>query len=170
MNPSLLFIQVFLSVIFFVSSIAKWMDLRSFRETIHQLKIPMKLASAGAVTVPLMEMAAAFMLIWDSTRLFGCTLILLLLASFVWAAWNARGKYMDCNCFGNLAAEKFGIMTYMRIGVIFMMCLYLLLYKDRSLEIQPVWEDVSVALLSSIGILALYLLLVNLYKYNKVYR
>lgn len=164
-----MFVQVFLAVVFLYSSIAKWFSFSSFKETIYQLKVSMLLSTIGAVTVPIAEMGAAGLLLFRSTLIYGEIVTLLLLCSFVWSVQRARGKFLDCNCFGGLLTDHFGKSTYIRIAFLFVLCLFLLVAQAHKDAIETSWIDIVSYALASWGILVCYALASTVRKYKQVY-
>lgn len=162
-------VLIFLSVVFALSAIGKFANLSSFRETMSQLRIAHPWAGIATVGVPIVELIACVLLLVPITQFYGQLVVLLLLASFIWASWRARGRSVDCNCFGGVLGEQFGRMTYLRIVAIFILDIFLIVTTSNEilLELSPI-EIVS-AILTSIGIIIIYSLLVLLQKYNSIH-
>ncbi|MNW60590.1 hypothetical protein D3C74_385880 [compost metagenome] len=152
-----------------LSSLGKFLNIQSFRETMTQLRITYPWSSIGTVGVPIAELIACILLFIPSTQLYGQLLILLLLALFIWASWRARGRSVDCNCFGGIVGEQFGRMTYLRIFAIFILNIVLFITTSNTALLEiPLIEMIS-AMLTSIGIIVIYSLLVLLKKYSSVH-
>ncbi|MNZ92647.1 hypothetical protein D3C78_1116790 [compost metagenome] len=162
-------VLVFLIVVFLLSSLGKFLNIKSFRETMLQLRIPYPWSGIGTVGVPIAELLACILLLIPSIQLYGQLLILLLLASFIWASWRARGRSVDCNCFGGIVGEQFGRMTYLRIVVIFILNMVLFFTTSNIALLEFSLIEMISAILTSIGIIVIYSLLVLLQKYNSVH-
>ncbi|MBA9085703.1 putative membrane protein YphA (DoxX/SURF4 family) [Fontibacillus solani] len=162
-------VLVFLIVVFLLSSLGKFLNIKSFRETMIQLRIPYPWSGIGTIGVPIAELLACILLLIPSIQLYGQLLILLLLASFIWASWRARGRSVDCNCFGGIVGEQFGRMTYLRICAIFILDMVLFLTTSNTALLEFSLIEMISAILTSIGIIVIYSLLVLLQKYNSVH-
>lgn len=165
-----IFTQVFMSVIFFVFAIAKLTKLSSFMDTLRQLRIKPVWARIVVVIVPLVELVACLLLLLTSTLLYGEVLVLVLLGSYVWAAWRAKGRMVNCNWFGGLISEKFGFAMYVRIVVLLTMCIFLLVAPAQLTVDSASILEIITSIFSSLGIIAIYLLVLTLRQYNALYQ
>lgn len=162
------FVTVFLAFLFAFSSFAKWMDMEGFKETIAELGLSRRLQGAAVRVVPLLELAAAALLLWERTQAAGCLLLLLLSAGFIWSLWRARGQGIECNCFGRAIPEEFGSLTAVRIAVCILLAVYLLVMPLQGGLFSLAAEEILWMFLLSCGILAAYTLFSVIAKYRRM--
>lgn len=163
------FIQMFVSVLFLVSSAAKLSKLSSFRDTLRQLRITPLWARYAKVAIPLLELAVCVLLLFPVTSHYGAALALLLLSSFTWASWRAKGRMVTYHWFGGLVSEKLGIGLHTRHLVLFLLSIYLLLAPASPMLAVSIME-ISTAVFSSLGILVIYALGLTLRQYHNLYQ
>ncbi|MGG4395303.1 MauE/DoxX family redox-associated membrane protein [Paenibacillus thiaminolyticus] len=110
-------LTIIICTILVYSSIAKIAGYRDFAKTIHQLNYPSFLAW-GVIAV---ELAVAFLLLFDATHFIGEIGALILFCAFYGAAGTASWKKMKvvCNCFGKSTEEELGWATIMKITPLF---------------------------------------------------
>ncbi|WP_170287096.1 MauE/DoxX family redox-associated membrane protein [Paenibacillus faecis] len=167
---SISLVQVFVSVLFGVSSASKLSKLSSFRDTLRQLRIfPLWAKRAGAA-IPLAELAVCVLLWFPMTLRFGAALALLLLCSFAWGAWRAKGRMVIYQWFGGLISEKFSMALYTRHFVLFLLSVYLLVAPLSSAWASASFGEIALAVLSSVGILVIYALGLTLRQYHQLYQ
>jgi thiol-disulfide isomerase/thioredoxin/uncharacterized membrane protein YphA (DoxX/SURF4 family) len=108
--------RLLLALVFAVAGIAKLRDRDGTAVTLEQFGVPAALCGAGAVALPLAELAAAALLVADATAAVGAVVAVGLLALFgvAIAASLSRGEQPDCNCFGQLHSEPVGASTLVR--------------------------------------------------------
>ncbi|MEF2968196.1 MauE/DoxX family redox-associated membrane protein [Paenibacillus sp. M1] len=164
------FIQLFVSVLFLVSAASKLSKPSSFMNTLRQLRIPPFRARRAAVIIPLAELAACGLLLFPATLVYGAAFGLLLLSSYVWAVWRAKGRMVSYEWFGGLLSEKFGSGLYIRHAVLFGMMIYLLAAPAFHAPKLASFTEISSMVLSSLGIMILYALVLTLWQYHKLYR
>ncbi|CAM3458624.1 MauE/DoxX family redox-associated membrane protein [Marinicrinis lubricantis] len=160
-------IQILVLAVFFFSAITKLFDLRSFKETIVQLKVPTKLAEFAALTLPIIELTASILFVWETTAMIGVMVIICLLLCFGYAAHRARGRYVECNCFGSLVQEQFGTLTYAKIICLLILSMVLLMSGSMVTIYTLSFSEIAAALLNSIGIVLLYSLAVTCWQFKK---
>lgn len=161
------FAIVLLCCIFGCSAAAKAADRRAFRTTLGELGLTGATAAAAAVAVPAAEAAGAALLLPAGARPYGAVLLLALLAVFGGAAWRARGRGIDCGCFGSALQEELGAVTYARIAVCAALAVYVLAAAGgRSLPAVGASELACMALASA-GLLAAYALLSSIARHRK---
>ncbi|MCR8845881.1 hypothetical protein NQ117_19545 [Paenibacillus sp. SC116] len=161
------FIQIFLSVIFLASTAPKFMNPLPFRRTLEQLGVTNKLIPLGSRVIPTTELIVALLILVEETRVFGQIGIGALLISFSWAVWKARGKELDCNCFGNLLPEQFGAKTMSRIILLAIMVIYLFVNSQPTgLQATPIQEWLA-ALFITLSIMLGYGLLSAMQQFRK---
>ncbi|MBD8499011.1 MauE/DoxX family redox-associated membrane protein [Paenibacillus arenosi] len=161
------FIQIFLSIIFLASALSKFMNPLPFRRTLEQLGVASKLVPLSTRVVPTTEFIVAVFIVVEETRILGQIGIGALLLSFSWSVWRARGKELDCNCFGNLLPEQFGMKTMARILLLAAMVVYLFVYSQPTgLQGAQIQEWLA-ALFITLSILTGYGLLSAMHQFRK---
>ncbi|QGQ95177.1 hypothetical protein EHS13_09910 [Paenibacillus psychroresistens] len=162
------FLQVFLAIIFIVSAFPKLAKLKAFAKTLEELGLPPWMSRIGSWGVPAVELIVAGIILVDKIRIFGQLGISALLISFVWAVWRAKGKSLDCNCFGNLATEQFGRKTVYRILILAGADTYLFLYTRLTGLQHASLMEWSSAIFLTLSILAVYGLLSAMIRFQKM--
>lgn len=164
-------IVTFLALIFFISGISKMFNLNSFKGTLDQLRIKQNWSKIALIGVPLGEIATSILLVIPVTQFLGQVIILILLTMFVWAAWRARGRSVDCNCFGGMIGEQFGRGTYFRIFFIFALDLLQIMLLSSPIKVyQLSFIEIVSAILTSIGIILIYSLFITIGKYHSLFK
>ncbi|MFC3804107.1 MauE/DoxX family redox-associated membrane protein [Cohnella sp. GCM10012308] len=161
------FAIVLLCCIFGFSAAAKAADRRAFRATLGELGLTGATVAAAAVAVPAAEAAGAALLLPAFTRPYGAVLLLALLVAFGAAAWRARGRHIDCNCFGSALQEELGAGTYVRIAACAALAVYTLLETDGRSLLALTMPDLACITLASAGLLAVYVLLLSIARHRK---
>jgi len=112
----LLAARCFLALVFAVAAAGKLADRVGLRETLVAFGLPRGATAAGAVVLPLAELAVVGLLIPPATAQAGALAALGLLVLFCVAIGRtlARGQRPDCNCFGQLRAAPVGRGTIAR--------------------------------------------------------
>jgi protein-disulfide isomerase/uncharacterized membrane protein YphA (DoxX/SURF4 family) len=112
----LLGVRLVLAAVLAVAGVAKLGDRAGAREAVTGFGLPEMLAPAAAALLPLVELAAAVLLIPSATAPAGSVLALALMVAFSAAiARNvARGEAPDCHCFGALHSEPAGPRALIR--------------------------------------------------------
>lgn len=164
------FIQVFVSVLFAVSSAAKFSKLSSFRVTLRQLRITPFWARNVVVAIPLLELVVCVLLLFPFTLRYGAVLALLLLSSFAWGSWRAKGRMATYQWFGGLLSERFGIGLYTRHVILFILNIYLFVVPFSSNLASASFIEVSAMVFSSLGIVTIYAFGLTLRQYHKLYQ
>jgi hypothetical protein len=95
----------------------------------------------------------------------GELLLTVTLILFSWSAWKAESieKKINCNCFGNFSKGNLGKQTFFRIIPIGILNCILLLYPKETSIIRTDLIEVTSILMSSIGILVIWLLISTYY-------
>lgn len=116
MSVVLLVVRLALAAIFAVAAVSKLADRSQTRRTLTEFGVPAGLAPAGAVVLPVAELAAAVLLVPTPTARWGALLALVLLALFTIGIGRvlARGERPDCNCFGGVHSAPVGPGTLVR--------------------------------------------------------
>ncbi|MDI4648179.1 MauE/DoxX family redox-associated membrane protein [Cohnella hashimotonis] len=160
------FAIVLLCCIFGFSAATKAVDRRAFRTTLAELGLS-GTAAVTAVAVPAAEAAGAALLLPAGTRLYGAVLLLALLVAFSGAAWQARGRHIDCGCFGSALQEDLGTRTYVRVAACAALVVYALLEADGRSLLAVAPPDLVCMALASAGLLAAYVLLSSIARHRK---
>jgi methylamine dehydrogenase accessory protein MauD len=120
MSGVLLALRLALAAVFVVAGAAKLADRRGSREALVAFGLPRWSAAAAAVVLPVVELAVAAALLPKSTAWWGAAAALVLLLAFMLAIAIslARGRTLDCHCFGQLHSAPAGPSTLIRNGVL----------------------------------------------------
>jgi Methylamine utilisation protein MauE len=99
-----------LALIFAIAAVGKLADRSRFRDTLAQFETPRPLLGAGAIVLPLVELAIAGLLIPPATARAGALAALVLLIAFCTAIARAlaRGERPDCGCLGRAHSAPIG--------------------------------------------------------------
>lgn len=110
MPVALLMARLGLAAIFAISGAGKLVDLRGSRQAISDFGLPEAAVAPLGLLLPLAELLVAIGLILSSSAWVASLAAIVLLLTFVVAiAVNlARGKRVDCHCFGALGSEPIG--------------------------------------------------------------
>src|SRR3954452_8257734 len=127
MDTVLLAIRILLALVFATAGIGKLFDLEGSRAAMRDFGLSRRLASAAGVVLPVVELAAAVLLILHPTVTAGAVLTLVLLLAFIGGIANAlrRGVAPDCHCFGQIHSEPAGPSTLIRNGVLAALAIFL---------------------------------------------
>lgn len=110
MEAFLLISRLTLAGVFATAGIAKLADRAGSEKAIADFGLPQNLAKPLAIILPLVEIAAAILLLPVGTAWFGALVALGLLLAFVGGIiYNmAQGRAPDCHCFGQIHSEPVG--------------------------------------------------------------
>jgi methylamine dehydrogenase accessory protein MauD len=110
MGPIYLALRLVLAATFAVAGVAKLADREGSRQAALGFGIPERVAGPAAIVLPLVELAAAALLIPTATARVGAALALALLLAFGAAITRSmlRGEAPDCHCFGQLHSAPAG--------------------------------------------------------------
>lgn len=116
MSAVLLVLRLVLATVLAVAGAAKLADRPGGRAAVSGFGVPAPLAGPIAAALPLVELAAAVLLIPSLSARAGAALALLLLLAFSAAIARsiARGEAPECHCFGALHSEPAGPRTLAR--------------------------------------------------------
>ena len=116
MGTVLLAARMLLAVVFATAGVAKLLDRPGSRNALRAFGVPDRLTPAGAILLPLAELATAIVLVPTPTAQWGGLAALLLLLAFAGGIANAmrQGKTPDCHCFGQLSSSPAGKATLIR--------------------------------------------------------
>lgn len=152
-----------------ISSVLKWIGLKSFRRTLAGLGLPNPLIHLAVWTIPSFELLIAIGYLNNTTLLGSVIAFILMSVGFLWATYKGQKLGLRCNCFGNMSNERFGIVSYVRIAILIVLNVLLLFNSasiDASLAAASSHELIAVAFLSAAFLLILNLLNVQL-EYRK---
>ncbi len=113
MNGSILTVRLLLALVFLVAALGKLADREGSRDAVGAFGVPERLAGTVADLLPLLELAAAILLVASATARIGAALATVLLVAFsVGIARSiARSETPDCHCFGQLHSAPAGPKT-----------------------------------------------------------
>lgn len=116
MDTFLILARVSLAAIFLVAAGAKLADMPGSRDALRDFGVGSRYIAVGAVLLPLAEVVAAVLLLFEQTAQIGASLAALLLLAFVAGIVAAlrRGQAPDCHCFGQLHSKPAGTETVIR--------------------------------------------------------
>ncbi|MDB5054274.1 MAG: hypothetical protein JWM44_2324 [Bacilli bacterium] len=154
------FLLLGMVIIFVISGFLKIYSPATMRSTLLTLGVHKNLSRFGARFIPLIELFAAFALLWEGTRLVGEWLVLGLLCCFAIAVFLAmiQKQKVKCNCFGHLIPQDLGWSTVSHIMLILLADVYLLVGNQSSNLMELSAMEITFAILSWIGILGIYML------------
>jgi methylamine dehydrogenase accessory protein MauD len=116
MSYALLFFRLLLAAVFAAAAAGKLTDRPGSRQALIAFGVPDRLAGPGGVLLPFLELAIAVLLLPIPTAWASATGAFLLLGSFLLAIGIslARGRRLDCHCFGQLHSAPAGWSTLAR--------------------------------------------------------
>lgn len=149
--------QVFLAIIFTLSSVLKIINRGAFEEVLGELFSSTRLVTTGVWLIPIAELLGGILLLVKGREIIGQIVLLSLMAGFSWAHWSviSRRKRVACNCFGTLVADTFGWKSATRILVLLVLVVYLIMSGDSGLH-EFALVDWANASFMSVGILFVY--------------
>lgn len=120
MDIVLLSVRLSLAIVFVIAGVAKLVDRPGSRQSLQAFGVPARLIPAGALGLPVLEIAFALGLLPASTAWFASLGMLALLVGFIGGiGYNlARGRRPDCHCFGQLYSKPIGNDTLVRNGLL----------------------------------------------------
>lgn len=115
-----LFSRGVLALVFGVAGIAKLADRSGTKRTFEAFGFPTHLATYLTPVLPIVELTIALALLPAATARAGAASALVMLGAFSVAAAVAfaRGRRVDCHCFGQLTSGTVGWQTLTRNGVL----------------------------------------------------
>jgi peroxiredoxin/uncharacterized membrane protein YphA (DoxX/SURF4 family) len=120
MGTPLIGARILLAVVFATAGVGKFLDLAGSRRAVRDFGVPESVADEVGVLLPLVELVAAFLLLFRPTAQWGAALALALLVAFMAGIANAlrHGVAPDCHCFGQLHSAPAGRATLARNAVL----------------------------------------------------
>src|SRR3954451_4996034 len=112
--------RILLALVFATAGAGKLLDIAGSRRAARDFGVPAGLADLAGVLLPLVELAAAILLLFRPTAQWGAALALALLVAFMAGIANAlrHGVAPDCHCFGQLHSAPAGRATLARNGLL----------------------------------------------------
>src|SRR4051812_36191388 len=112
--------RILLVVVFATAGVGKLLDVAGSRQAVRDFGVPESVAGASGALLPLVELAAAVLLVFPATAQWGAALALTLLVAFMAGIANAlrHGFAPDCHCFGQLHSAPAGRATLARNGLL----------------------------------------------------
>jgi thiol-disulfide isomerase/thioredoxin/uncharacterized membrane protein YphA (DoxX/SURF4 family) len=175
MGVFLLVARLTLAAVFAVAGVAKLLDLPGSRKSLGDFGVPTALTPAGAVLLPLVELACTVALMRAHWAAFGAYGAIALLAVFIVGIMVslARGQAPNCHCFGQLSSSPVSWRTLVRnLGLLALASV--IAWKAGG--IRSVWpapsEYLSLnAMFAAVGVLSVVLalalwLLINMLRQN----
>ncbi|WP_144564216.1 MauE/DoxX family redox-associated membrane protein [Bacillus licheniformis] len=157
------FIQCFFSVMFSISFIVKLKNISGFIETVSSIISNLFVAKISAYFFLILEALAAITIAFNTTKLFGEVIILMLLLAFLISNLLVQFKKqkIKCNCFGKLSEEFLGDkVSYYRITVLGLLLGTLIFFRRSQTGIELVPLNTTLNLfLSSIAVMLTYFLI-----------
>jgi hypothetical protein len=165
------YIQVFLSLVFFVSTYSKVISLNDFQKTLSSLGIIGIFNPISATFIIFSELLVSLLILFDSTRLIAEIVLIFLLGSFLVGATITikTNKKIKCNCFGELSKEFLGKNTLVKIFFISILNVILLWSKHESGLLYFSTLEILFIILAGIGTLSIYFLINVLKEFKIIY-
>lgn len=112
----MLMARLVLAGVFALAGVAKLADLAGSRRAVRDFGVPRALAPAVGTLLPLVELAVAGALVGSGSAIWGAVAALVLLGGVVFAIVGAlaKGRELDCHCFGRMHSRRAGIGTLAR--------------------------------------------------------
>ncbi len=159
MELGLLILRLFLSAVFGLAGAAKLADLAGSRKAVADFGVPASLAGFVGIVLPLIEIAIAVSLLFESSSWFGAIGGAGLLTVFVVGMiyQMAMGNAPDCHCFGQIHSEPVGISSLIR-NVVFLVPAVVLIARgqaDQGLNIANLDRDSLQLILVLVAVLLL---------------
>ncbi|MDT7538003.1 MAG: hypothetical protein QOI82_1588 [Actinomycetota bacterium] len=149
--------RLVLAAVFVVSAVAKLRDRPGARQAVQDFGLPRAAAGAIAAVLPFVELALAILLVVaDPGATVGAVGAVLLLAAFtVTIVLNlARGKQVDCHCFGQLTGGAVGWRSVVRNVVLIAVAAVPLARAGTLSSLPAALDDYSGDQLALAGVLA----------------
>lgn len=142
MAAATLIARLALAAVFAVAGAAKLADRQDARRTLRGFQVPERLVVALAILLPAAELSGACLLLPSATAAYGaaCTLALLAAFSTAIAVALARGRRVDCGCFGRWYSAMVSWRTLARNGVLVALAVLVLVGPA-----QPGWQAAAIA-------------------------
>jgi uncharacterized membrane protein YphA (DoxX/SURF4 family)/thiol-disulfide isomerase/thioredoxin len=115
-DVALLLARLGLAAVFVTAAIAKLLGPAGARQAVIDFGLPVSAARTVASVLPLVELVAAALVLWDGSARAGAVLAVLLLSAFSAAivASLSKGRRPNCHCFGQVHSAPVGTTTLVR--------------------------------------------------------
>lgn len=120
MSSVLVVLRLGVAAVFVTAGLGKLLDREGSRRALIEFGVPQGLAPAGAIALPIAELAVAAGLVLRPTARWAAGAAVLLLAAFIAgiSAALSKGRAPDCHCFGQIHSSPAGRATLVRNGVL----------------------------------------------------
>lgn len=176
MDILLFLIRILLASVFLIAGLAKLKDRAGSYQAMIDFGLPKRLAQPLGLTLPLIELAVALLLIFNTTAWIGAIGMLSLLLIFMIAiTYNlAKGRQPDCHCFGQVHSAPIGWDTVVRNGLLALLAAFVIWQGPGGLSPVTVLRDLSAfqilglvfAVLAIVAFVAQGWFIVNLLRQN----
>ena len=165
METFLLIARLILAIVFAVAGIAKLFDLNGSRKAVAGFGVPENLANLIGVALPVVEIAAAILLLPLATAWAGAVAASVLLGAFIAGiAYNMiQGRAPDCHCFGQIHSEPVGRSVLVRNLVLLAMAVFVIVVGRENVglsafawvfDLTTAWQMQLVFNVAFVGLLA----------------
>jgi thiol-disulfide isomerase/thioredoxin/uncharacterized membrane protein YphA (DoxX/SURF4 family) len=160
MEAILLLIRLFLAGVFAVAGIAKLADPKGSEKAVGGFGVPAAFAKPLSVGLPIVELAAALLLLPVATSWAGSIAAFLILLVFIAGMiyQMAKGKAPECHCFGQLHSEPVSKKSLIRNVVFAALALILAVQGPDDQGLSLVDDDVNklqlIFEIATVGLLA----------------
>jgi methylamine dehydrogenase accessory protein MauD len=165
MDTAVLAIRILLAVVFATAGVGKLLDLEGSKAAVRDFGVSRGLAPVIGVALPVVELAAAVLLVLHPTVMVGAALTLVLLVAFIGGIANAlrHGVAPNCHCFGQIHSEPAGPSTLIRNGILAALSIFVLVAGpgpalDTWIGDRSAAELVAVVAVLAFAVLALWTL------------
>ena len=127
---ALLGARLVLSVLFVVAGVGKLADSEGARQAAKDFGAPDNVAVVLGILLPLVELSIAVALVPSSVAWFGAVgaFVLLVMFSAAIGLALARGKSVDCHCFGRLRPSHAGKSSLLRNVILLLLAGYVVIF------------------------------------------
>lgn len=160
-QPVAFIASVALGVTFLISGVSKLRDPGAFLLGVLDYRVlPPRLARLYGRILPFAELVCGLALVAGLWSLIASIFAAALLVSFLLAVTInlARGRRLDCHCFGSRQSEPLGWTTVVRLCVLLACAVLVIGWRGRTLLARPPVDWLPALLLALGALLGLYLL------------
>lgn len=156
-------IRLFLSAVFLLAGISKLKNIPATQKAVKDFGVPISFTAFVGWALPITEISAALLLLFDVAVAYASILISLLLILFIALISRLiyQNKTIDCNCFGETGKSPTGWHTIYRNGSWLLLAILPLL-QSTEMSSMLSWSANEI----SIGILTTFLLVQTLFIYQ----
>ncbi|MDQ0340748.1 hypothetical protein J2S00_003588 [Caldalkalibacillus uzonensis] len=119
-----------LFALFLLSSLQKIVHLRHFLDTVTAYNIlPQSIARVAGALIPFLELAGAILLTSAKTMMYGATILIFLLLSFLFAVVQVikTKRNVICGCYGRFLEAQADLFTLVKIFVLLILTFVVIL-------------------------------------------